>query len=228
MRLDDTSNITITGCLFPLINLIWLVAGLFLLVVGGEALVRGASALARLFRVSPLVIGLTVVAFGTSAPELATCIGAALTGKADLAIGNVVGSNIANVLLILGVAALITPLNVQSRLVRLDVPLMIIVSVVVWAMSWDGNISRLDGCLLFLGIIVYTGWLIRESRKEPTDVVVEFAREFDPALAKRPLTKYAVLKQMASILVGLILLVLGANWLVDGASSLARAWRISD
>lgn len=211
-----------------MINLIWLIGGLGLLVIGGEALVRGASALAGLFRVQPLLIGLTVVAFGTSAPELATSVGAALTGKADLAIGNVVGSNIANILLILGVAALITPLTVQSQLVRFDVPLMIIASVIVWGMSWDGNISRFDGCLLLLGIIVYTVWLIRQSRNEPAEVVAEFGREFDVASADSPLSKVAVLKQFAFILVGLILLILGANWLVDSASNLARAWGVSD
>ncbi len=116
-----------------------IVLGFLLLVGGGELLVRGAATLAGAFKISPLVIGLTVVAFGTSAPELGVSLQAALTGNPDVAVGNVVGSNIINVLLILGVSALVTPLVVSSQLIRLDVPLMIAASLCMWAMSarWE-------------------------------------------------------------------------------------------
>ena len=114
-----------------------LVLGFVLLVVGGELLVRGASALAAAFRISPLVIGLTVVAFGTSAPELGVSLQAALTGNADVAIGNVVGSNIVNVLVVLGASALVAPLIVSRQLIRLDVPLMIVAAIGMWGAALD-------------------------------------------------------------------------------------------
>lgn len=116
--------------------------GLGVLAGGGELLVRGASRLAAALRISSLVIGLTVVAFGTSAPELAVSVQAALAGSADLAIGNVVGSNILNDLFILGVSALIVPLVVSSHLVRRDVPLMMVASLLVLAFGWNGTITR--------------------------------------------------------------------------------------
>ena len=140
--------------------------GLALLVGGGEFLVRGASRLATAIRISPLVIGLTVVAFGTSAPELAVSVQAALAGSADLAIGNVVGSNIFNVLFILGLSALIVPLVVSSQLIRWDVPVMIGVSLLLLVFGLDGGINRLEGLVLLAGIVAYTWWCVRQSRKE--------------------------------------------------------------
>src|SRR5690606_29184247 len=134
--------------------------GLVLLVVGAEGLVRGASRIAASVGVSPLVIGLTVVAFGTSAPELAVSVSSSLGGNPDVAIGNVVGSNIFNVLFILGLSAAIVPLAVSRQLIRLDVPLMIGVSVLLILMALDGSIGRLDGVILFAGILAYTGWAI--------------------------------------------------------------------
>lgn len=121
------------------------VAGLVFLVVGAEFLVKGASRLAATMGISPLIIGLTVVAFGTSAPELVVSIQAALSGQANIAMGNVIGSNIFNVLFILGLSALIVPLYVSQQLIRLDVPLMIALSVIILVISRDGQISRMDG-----------------------------------------------------------------------------------
>ncbi|MCO8125177.1 calcium/sodium antiporter [Stieleria sp. TO1_6] len=204
--------------------LLLIVVGLVLLVGGGELLVRGASALARLARVGPLVIGLTVVAFGTSAPELATSLGAAFSGKVDLAIGNVVGSNIANVLLILGVASLIMPLKVQSRLVRLDVPLLVVAGCVLLAMAWNGNISRVEGAFLVTAIVIYTIWLIRQSRYESAAVTQEFADALPPVEGHRR----NAIRQLVLLVVGLGLLVIGAKLLVDGASDLARGWGVSE
>ena len=130
-----------------------LLAGLVLLVVGAEALVRGASKIAAAFGIPPLIIGLTVVAFGTSAPELAVGVQAALTGNADIALGNVIGSNIFNILVIIGLSAVIIPLVVHQQLVRWEVPLVIGLSILVLIMGLDGKLGRIEGALLFLGLI---------------------------------------------------------------------------
>ncbi|MBA4689590.1 MAG: sodium:calcium antiporter, partial [Pseudomonas sp.] len=135
-----------------LMTFVYLIAGLVLLVAGAEVLVRGAARLAAQFGISPLVIGLTVVAFGTSAPETAVSVQASLNGSGDIAIGNVVGSNIANVLLILGMTALVAPLVVSRQLIRLDVPIMIGASLVTFGLAWDGQLSRIDGAILFSAV----------------------------------------------------------------------------
>ena len=201
------------------------VAGFALLVVGAESLVRGASKLAAAFGISPLVIGLTVVAFGTSAPEMAVSTISGLSGQANIAIGNVVGSNIFNILLILGVSALVAPLVVSQRLVKLDVPLMILASVTVYLFSLNGVISRPEGLFLFAGIIAYTVFLIRQSRRENQAGQAEYAQEYG---AKEPRFVKALLKDVVLILAGLGLLVLGSKWLVDGAVSIAQKLGVSD
>jgi cation:H+ antiporter len=197
--------------------LVLFVLGLLVLVVGAELLVRGASRLAVAAGVSPLVVGLTVVAFGTGSPELAVSVGASLGGRADLALGNVVGSNIFNVLFILGLSALITPLVVARQLVRLDVPLMIAVSVAVWLLALDGRVARLEGGLLFAALVLYTIWSIQQARRESAaSAVAPVGRRGSPAV------------DVVTIVVALGLLVLGAGWLVDGAGSLARALGVSE
>lgn len=200
-------------------------AGLASLVFGAELLVRGASRLAAAVGISPLTTGLTVVAFGTSTPELVVSIRATLTAHVDIALGNVVGSNIFNVLFILGISALITPLAVSQRLVRLDVPIMIGVSVLLLVLGLDGRLALLDGILLFAGIIAYTVFAIHESRKESTEVMTEYAKAY-----ARPSVRGArpILVQSACILAGLGFLVLGARWLVDAAVALAKALRVSE
>jgi cation:H+ antiporter len=197
-------------------------AGLGLLVLGAEWLVRGASRLAAAAGVSPLVIGLTVVAFGTSAPEMAVSVKSAWDGKAEMAVGNVVGSNIFNVLFILGASALITPLLVAQDLVRRDVPLMIGASVAVLLMSLDGAIGRIDGVLLLLGVVAYTFWLIRASRREKAEVAAEYEAEFAPKRATP--TWHSV----GYLLAGLAMLVLGSQWLVDGAVKFAQWLGVSE
>ena len=132
-----------------------ILAGLLALGAGGEMLVRGASRLAAAARITPLVIGLTVVAFGTSSPELAVSVKASLVGQTDIAVGNVVGSNILNILFILGVSALVSPLTVSSQLIRLDVPLMIGASILVLVLGGDGNLGRGEGILLFAALLCY-------------------------------------------------------------------------
>ena len=146
-----------------------LVAGIVLLLIGGDVLVRGAVSLAVRLDIPTLVIGLTIVAFGTSAPELVISLRAALAGSSGIAVGNVVGSNICNVLLILGLSALAAPLVVSRQLLRVEVPLMLGVSLLAWAMALDGSVGRLDGTILFFMVLVYTVWTIRRSRRETSE-----------------------------------------------------------
>jgi len=209
------------------ITFAYLIAGLVLLVFGAEVLVRGAAKLAAQFGISPLIIGLTVVAFGTSAPETAVSVQAALAGSGDIAIGNVVGSNIANVLFILGLTALIAPLIVSRQLIRLDVPIMIGASLVTYALAWDGTLSRLDGTLLFAAIIGYTLFLIQSSRRANAEAAAsdEFAKEFSADAHPK---RYSSFINAGLVIVGLVLLVVGSNFLVEGAVSLARALGLSE
>jgi cation:H+ antiporter len=206
-------------------TIVFFIAGLALLIFGAEWLVRGASRLAAKVGISPLVIGLTVVAFGTSSPEMAVSVQSSFAGQADIAVGNVVGSNIFNILFILGVSAAITPLIVQQQLIRLDVPLMIGLSVAVYLMSLDGIIGRLEGILLFIGIIVYTVFLIVQSRKETKAVEEEYAQEYAD---KKETGWKPWLINLGLVGVGLTLLVLGSNWLVDSAISIARWLGLSE
>ncbi|MGA4473530.1 calcium/sodium antiporter [Ectopseudomonas chengduensis] len=208
-----------------LMTFVYLIAGLVLLVAGAEVLVRGAAKLAAQFGIPPLIIGLTVVAFGTSAPETAVSVQAALDGSGDLAIGNVVGSNIANVLLILGMTALVAPLIVSRQLIRLDVPIMIGASLLTFGLAWDGSLSRLDGALLFAGVLTYTGFLIYSARKDKGGDDDEFAKEFGLDEVPKP---YAWAINLGLIIAGLVLLVTGSNFLVEGAVTLARALGISE
>ena len=197
------------------------VAGLGLLVLGAEWLVKGASRLAAALGISPLVIGLTVVAYGTSSPEMAVSVKSVLAGQADIAAGNVVGSNIFNVLFILGASALITPLLVSSQLIRLDVPIMIGVSALTLLLTADGSIGRLDAALLFAGIVTYTVFQVLQSRKESAAIREEYAKEYGP---KRTSTAVNV----ALVVAGLVLLVLGSRWLVNGAVAFAQALGVSE
>jgi cation:H+ antiporter len=205
-----------------------IIAGLVFLVAGGELLVRGASALAAIAGISPLVIGLTVVAFGTSSPELAVSIQAGLGGNSDIAVGNVVGSNIFNVLFILGLCALILPLIVSVQLVRREVPIMIGISFLLAVLAFDGNIGMLDGILLFAGIIGYTTWSIISSRKETAAAKAEYSQEFGEAkLAPKKDMRFIAI-QLGFLLSGLIVLVIGSGWLVDGSIALATALGVDD
>jgi len=200
-------------------------AGLGLLTAGAALLVRGASRLAAAVGISPLVIGLTVVAYGTSTPELVVSVRASLAGQAEIALGNVVGSNIFNVLFILGIAALIVPLVVAQQLVRLDVPIMIGVSLLLLVLALDGTLTRLDGILLLGGAAAYTVFVIRQSRGETATIEAEYAREYGEASKPGP---SRILVQVASVVIGLGLLVLGARLLVDSAVVLARALGLSE
>jgi cation:H+ antiporter len=206
-------------------TLLLFILGLVLLLGGAEVLVRGASRVAAAAGLSPLVIGLTVVAFGTSAPEVTVSLLSALKGEGDLAFGNVVGSNIFNILFILGLCAAITPLIVAQQLVRIDVPIMIAIGFLLVFLATDGTIGRLDGVLLFVGLIGYVFFLIRQARKEPPEIEQEYAAEF----SLPPSTKSGrVAWNVALIVFGLALLILGSRWVIDGAVSLARAIGVSE
>lgn len=207
-------------------TLILLGLGLALLVVGAEFLVRGASKLASSFGVAPLIIGLTIVAYGTSSPELAVSTQSSLAGQADIALGNVVGSNIFNVLFILGLSAIVAPLVVAQQLIRIDVPIMIAVSGLTLLLGLDGNIGRLDGILLFAGAIAYTLFQIIQGRKE-TDRAVqeEYERDYASRSSKSALGWF---NNLAYIVGGLGLLVLGSRWLVESSITIAKAIGISE
>ncbi len=195
-----------------------LIVGLGLLIVGAEILVRGASKVAAGVGISPLVIGLTIVAFGTSSPEFAVSIWSNLSGSGSIAVGNVVGSNIFNVLFILGLSAILAPLVVNQKLVRLDVPLMIGVSILAFVMALDGIINRLDGFLLFAGLIAYTVFLIWESRQETQEIRDEYAKEFSGD--KKPSARDWLFNS-GLIVGGLAMLVVGSDWLVESAVEIA-------
>lgn len=201
------------------------ILGLGLLVKGADYLVAGAGKLATLAGISPLVVGLTVVAFGTSSPELAVSIKANFTEQAAISVGNVVGSNITNILLILGVGATIAPLRVSEKLVRMDVPIMIGISVLLLFCSLDGKLGKIDGGLFLLGGILYTSYLLIQSRRNnssPEDVV----EEFDVIPEENSLKEW--LTSAGLLLIGLIMVVFGSNWLVSGATTFATALGISE
>jgi len=203
--------------------LLFFIAGGVLLVAGAELLVRGASRIAVAAGVTPLVVGLTVVAFGTSSPELAVTIGSVRAGQADIAVGNVVGSNIFNILFILGLSALVTPLIVAQQLVRIDVPLMIGASALVLVFALDGVVGRGQGLLLFLGLLAYTGFLIRQSRREVGAVQDEYEGAFGGEERRR--SRWWI--NVGLVIVGLGMLVIGADWLVDAATRTAATLGVS-
>lgn len=190
------------------------IVGLALLIIGAEVLVRGASRLAVRVGISPLIIGLTVVAFGTSSPELAVSLKAAFDDQAGIAIGNVVGSNIFNVLFILGIAALIAPLTVAPQLIRLDIPLMIALSALLLVLSLDGLLGRLDSLLLVTSLAAYLVFLFLHSRREAAP---------SPEVEAPPLPRNLVM-----VFGGLVLLVLGSRWFVGAAVELAGALGVSE
>jgi len=204
-----------------LLTLLALAAGLVLLYFGAERLVHGAASLALRFGLTPLVVGLTVVAFGTSAPELVVSVGSALEGRGGLAIGNVVGSNIVNVALILGLSVLIRPALVKTQLLRLDVPLMIAASALLFVLLLDGVLNRVEGAFLFAGLIAYTGFNIWQSRREQAAVQTDLAEVL-------PTPSGSVGRDVGWVAVGLVVLVVGAQFLVSGAVSIAEAAGLSE
>ena len=199
-----------------------LVFGLVLLVAGAEILVRGASQLAILLGVAPLIIGWTIVAYGTSAPEMAVSLQSNFMGEAGISIGNVIGSNICNVLFILGASAMITPLIVAIQLVKLDVPIMIGVSLLFTALVRDGSLDRFDGLILFIGAVIYTVFLFSQGRDDD-------AEDYDPEEAQKQRSNAGVWAlNIGLITLGGGMLTYGSTFLVRGAVSIAQYFGLSN
>ncbi|WP_288251821.1 calcium/sodium antiporter [uncultured Hydrogenophaga sp.] len=207
-------------------TLLYFIGGLVGLVLGANLLVRGASRLALSLGISPLVVGLTIVAFGTSSPELAVSVGAVAGGQTDIAIGNVVGSNVLNVLLILGISALITPLVVHLQLIRQEVPIMIGAALLLVVFALDGQVRWYEAAMLTTAMVAYTVFLVWQSRRESREAQGDYDAEVQAAApgawdAKLP-------AQIALIVIGLVLLVLGAEGLVRAAVVFAQQLGLSE
>lgn len=214
-----------------LLDIVFVIAGLALLIVGGELLVRGASALAQKVGISPLVVGLIVVSAATSAPELAVTVGAVISGEPGLAVGNVVGSNIVNILFILGLSAVLVPLVVKRQLVRFDIPVMVGMSVLLLLVSLDGQVSLVDGALLLAGLVLHSVLSVMIGRRDaslaarrPADFTIPSTPSTGPIAIPRPVR----LPLAFMFLVGGVgLLVFGAQLLVDGAVNIATGFGVS-
>ena len=207
-----------------LLQALLFVLGLGALVAGAELLVRGASRIALSLGLSPLVVGLTIVALGTSAPEMAVSVGAVTSGRPDIAIGNVVGSNILNILLVLGVSAVIAPLVVHSQLIRQEVPIMIGATLLLVLMLIDGSLGRVDGAVLLVLLTAYVSFLVYQSRAESAETQEEYAT----ALERPAGWDSRLPAQLLLIVAGLGLLVLGSHWMVEAAVAFARFLDVSD
>jgi len=201
--------------------ILFLIIGLILLFIGAEGLIRGSSTLALKIGITPLVVGLTVVAFGTSTPELVVSLKAALIGNDSISLGNVIGSNIANIALILGIAALIRPLDVHANVIRKEIPIMITITILLILLLLDGEVGFVDGLIFVLAIVIYTIVNITLARKEKN---AEVENEFKDGLK----SKINVPLSIIMIVAGLGLLILGANLFVNGAISIAKSIGVSD
>ena len=206
-----------------IIDIALVVGGLVLLAVGGELLVRGASSIARRVGIPPLVVGLVIVSAATSAPELAVTVGAVLGGEPGLAIGNVIGSNIVNILLVLGLSALFLPLVIKRQLVRFDIPVMVGLSVLLVVVSLDGRISLLDGVLLLAGLLAHVLVSVIVGRREVRDGAEGAGTALIP-VSDKPVPLWLALLLLVA---GIGLLVLGSRLLVDGAVSIATGLGVS-
>ena len=200
---------------------LYLIGGLVLLFIGAEGLIRGSSSLAIKIGITPLVVGLTVVSFGTSAPELVVSLKAALIGNSSIAMGNVLGSNVANIALILGISAIIRPLNVHADVIRREIPIMIGASFLVFFLSLDGSLGIIEGIIFLLILILYTIISIVLARKEKNPDV---KTEFEEGLKSKLNVPLSIILMIG----GLGLLILGANHFVQGAVVLAKLFQISD
>lgn len=224
-----------------------LIIGFALLVKGADLFVDGASGIAKKFGISELIIGLTIVAMGTSAPEAAVSIAAAAKGSAGISIGNVIGSNIINIFIILGVVAAIVPLKIERSTVRYEMPFTILVTAVFVLMGRDGLITRLDGAILWAGLLLYIAYLLRQAKQKPAEVpaqaetaaeaaaTVSVAAEAgatsaataEPA-AEVPAEAPSIWKLIALTIAGLAVILVSSDYAVDAAVALAKIFNISD
>ena len=196
------------------------VAGLALLIIGAEVLVRGAAALAGALGIPPVVVGLTVVSVGTSAPELAIGIDSAINDAGPLAVGNIAGTNIVNLLLILGLSAAIAPLAIAVPTIRRDLPIMAAVGLLLLALTWDGTLGRIDGAILLAVAAGYTLLIVVQARRDP--IAARIAEEEVPAAKGRGWV------HLLLTVVGLAVIVVGADLLVGGAVDLSRSFGVSE
>ena len=219
----------------PLHPAIIFLGGLVVIVLGAEMVLRGASRIAGLLGVRPIVIGLTVVSVGTSTPELAVGIAAAAEGRGAMAVGNIAGTNIFNILFILGLSALVRPLPLHLLSIKLDVPVMVATAVVLLLMAWDGVLSRTEGLLLMAAAVAYTVALVRLSRRESAATRREFAEEYgasghmqSPGSALSRSVVGPGTWNTLLLVAGIALTVLGAELLVSSAAGIARTYGVSD
>ncbi len=204
-------------------NILILIAGLAALVAGGELLVRGATSMALRIKISPLVVGLTIVAFGTSAPELLISLRSALAGSPDLALGNVVGSNICNLTLVLGFTAAIFPVGVHSDSLKIDWPVTMGSAVLLFLLSWNGWIGLGEGTFFIVCLFSYTYFIIRRSQKK---ITIDMATEDQSDVAAAPST--SAWKDVLFIAIGSLGLSFGSEWFVSGAQAIAVAFGVSE
>lgn len=200
---------------------LWMIFGLAALVLGGESLVRGAVSIALKVKISPLVVGMTVVSFGTSAPELLVSLSAVLDGYPDVSVGAVVGSNISNVGLVLGITVLIFPIAVNRDSLRIDWPLMILSTFLFYFFALNGTIQLWEGCILVGILAFFSFWLIRRSRKEGVKLAAE--SEVEELNAGNP-----VYKDVLFLLAGMALLYFGAEWLIESVVTIASNYGVSE
>lgn len=198
-----------------LLQIILLCVGFFMLVKGADLFVDGSSGIAMKFKIPQLVIGLTIVAMGTSAPEAAVSITAALKGNADITVGNIVGSNILNILIILGLSALITPLMVAKSTIKSEIPFMILISFLLLGIGYDGTIGLLEGIILLVVFLIYLGYLFLLALK-------------DRDKADEDIKEISVAKALIWTVVGLFLIVFGSNVTVDAATKIAQVLGLSE
>ncbi|MDX9690584.1 MAG: calcium/sodium antiporter [Alphaproteobacteria bacterium] len=203
-------------------DLLMVFGGLALLFVGGEALIKGAVALARNYGLSSLLVSAVVVGFGTSMPELTVSVGAALRGSSDISVGNVLGSNIANILLIIGVASIMTPLLIERKAVRRDALVALGSSLILCALALFGQIGFISGLILFLMVVAYISWSYVQDSKNGQETIQHIEEDIEgkPELGRLKAALYS--------LAGLVLLMGGAHVLVEGAVSIARSFNISE
>ena len=206
-------------------TLLLFILGLASLILGADFFLKAVDRIGLKWGVSPMVMGLTVVAFATGAPELAISLKAAMNDSADLVLGNIIGSNIANILLILGITGFITPLQIKLRIVRIDVPIVIAMSIVLYLLALDGVLSLTDGIVLLLGLLTYSVFTFLQIRKNKVDISDLYDHDEEVELATGTLF---YVKNLGLLLAGLALIALGANWMVSSAVTIAKLLGMSE
>lgn len=219
-----TGKIHLPRMILALFSLI----GFVLLFVGGDLLVRSSARLAMGLGVSPLMVGLTVEAFGTSAPELAVVIQSSRQGASDIVVGHILGSNIANILLILGLSAAIRPFSVAVRLIRYDVPVMIAATGILWLMAADSLLTMFEGGILLISLGLYLGFTMIEARRRAGVPERQYQRDLEEQVGEEPVSRRAMMRQALLVVTSLGMLILGARLIVAGAVALALWFGISE